>query len=385
MKDVDDEILWNIVKFGLLEDIVSKERISTRFGHAVDGVLSKIRSFNSSQFDDHFKVYGGQEKISRILNLVKKMPKLDDGRLLEGWHDPDSLPQLAAIIPSLCRPYTFMDVSFSFRYRHSIFDFIKSVKSINPDYDGRKFEYVFHHNESIRLLEKYPDLKIRLAMDGSQMAEQYSHLCYELLLRTPEERLFGKKQLYPSVEHVHIRGDYDDLSDLRHFPNIKILYVYCKEMTKIRIRNILPHLKSGLHILSIRFKSWDPEDIDALGTIFNTHPLVKFELEIDEKYPERQVVDMILESPATKLKTIEMRSFKIIKGRFSVEAMGWKELFANRELLLRLLTKFKCIKYFCKWSDKDRKAGGRIKDVCRQVEIDDHRRSIKIGPLLPDF
>lgn len=375
--DVDDQTLRNIVKYGKLENIVSKERISTKFGAAVDAVLLKIRSFDTDTRKFSMSS-SGLNGIPHNLRLIKRMPKLDDCYLLLNWgNHKESLTQLAAINSSLFRTY---GPSYILHPSSASISYIGAVKDLHPNFDGRKVEHFIGLRAAIPLLEKYPDLKLKLVMRGSEMVEPYFQLCHTLRLKDPGDRL-DRFQLYPSVEHVKINGDYGQFSDLTLFPNLKKLIVHCTATTTIKVRTVMPYLKSDLRYLEFCFKSWDADNFATLTSIINTRPLTGFKLYVIEEYPERKVLDMILDSPTSQLKELGSTTFWIDGNELKIVGKGWRELFTDKDFVMRLLLKFKHVEYILYFHEVDQLSLDMIKDICNQVEGANHRRSFKFRPL----
>lgn len=364
-----------IVKRGRIEDMLSKERISTTFGSAVDGVLSEIRSlglranylFAIIAETDQVKNEGG-------LKLVKKMPKLDDSLLLTYWEDKKSLSQLAAINQSIHR------VIYPYFAVPSLLIYIECVKDVNPDYDAQKVEYLFGLDKAIPLLEKYPDMKLKLWMESSEMSGPYYQLCHRLSMVHYDGHItLDRSRLYTSVEHVSIGGHFVQFRDLELFPNLKNLELIGGSYTKFR--DILPHLRPGLRSLSIEGLLWDRGDSNALRTVLNNHPLIEFGWDVayfGENHG-RQVVNIILDSTC-ELKSVKMKFLSIKGEELTVNWTGWKKLGIG--FLRRLLLKFQRVKYLRIQDIQDyapmtQKTLNKIIDVCHQVESANHRRSIK--------
>lgn len=374
LKDIDDETFRNIVKRGKIEDLMSKERIDTRFGSTVEDIISNVRSLDTNTNQFVISIGCNQLKIQQVLKLVKRMPKLDDGLLLKDWSDEESLSQLAAVNQSLGRCYG-PDIFYVSR-GSSLTRYIQSVKNSNPDYDAGMVEYGIELDKALPLLEKFQDMKLKLAMRGSQMASPYSRMCYILALKHPSDRL-DDRQSYPSVKAVAIH-EYGHLSDLALLPNLQALFVIAHQKVTIKVRNILPYLRSKLRILVMQLKSWDAGDFIALTTIINTHPLIEFRLDITEKYPEREILNMILNSATTKLDTLVMNSFRFRRENIYIGTNTLQQFFADKELLRRLLSKFKLVEYFIIRRNIYPVTLYQVMDVLHRVQSTDHRRSIRI-------
>lgn len=374
---VSDEILCYIFKRDRIEDIISKERVSKRFGETTNNILSMMKTLKSCT--DKFDLSKGlvtQQRRNEVFQLMKRMPKLDDGLIIYKW-DIESLTQLAAINQSMCRKRIIPSQYPEYTPDPGYVSYIEGIKVIDPQYDGKDVEFVFPYADVTSLIDKYPEMKLKSAMWPDQINSKSSATanCYSLrsLDLVDGENIH---RVLPSVKHVSMCLSQFYLDSLPFRPNISSITINeSKRMPRINMSCLLPLLHSQLQHLDIDMVKVDRKDFPALRHIFDTQPLVTFRCCITSDHAKEEVIAMILESPLNGLKKIRMESLRLSYSYRSldIEETDWSNISG---LMQRILIKFRWITNvsfdYVMDDDKIR----TITDIFGQIENADRRRSL---------
>lgn len=365
---VSDEILERITKYGMLEDIVFKERISFRFGTTTNRILSNLKTFKTKSSD--LTNCKGKVNSQRALNLMKRMPKVNDGTLIHHW-PPKLLKQLANINQSMVRCYRDWDNNIS---RASPFEvtskkylsYIRAIKVISTEYDGSDIDFVFEDGEEE--LERCTDLKLKLNGHIDSLShEKYADLYHTITLLGDHMDIDHGKR-YPNVKMLDIYDDHDP-SIMKLFPNIQHLRLFFDGCGN-NIRDISSMLVSKLSTLSIGDDEFSDGDLPALKNIIDNHPLTYLKLRTHTGDYGIQVMEMVMESPMNTLRTVRLDGMDIIGSKFSLYVTPSDQL----ELVERILLRFRRIRYFSLYYNSHDDLRNQCRELCQRIRETNHRR-----------
>lgn len=285
LSHLPDHILEMVIKNGLIEDVVSKERICKRIHNAVNVVLSKMKTIKTEiSFSDntrHLSQYEQEEMICRQqFELLKRLPNLTD---VTWWEDWDHV--LVKLLARLNQSITELK-----RDDDLVAYYIKKVKRINPSFNACDINHTFRRQEDFiwswrvanfaNLLKEFPDLKLKLEMSNGEIIdapEEKKKCCCHLVIDSKINENFSNIVDCSSISEITLHCK--DVTDLSMFDCLKTVHidVYSEDMCFRNYR--FPPRLSKLGIISA---IWDPKDNDFLEFLINTLPLQ--ELKINTKF-----------------------------------------------------------------------------------------------------
>lgn len=377
-----DEVLEIILKYGYIEDIVAKERVSTRFRNLSNRVVSKRTRFST-------RIIVNSKNVNSILGVIPKMSSLTDISSLNSFYEFTDA-QIKTLATANQQLKHFHSDS------HSVLLYIKYVKEIDPSYDASNITCSFFPDTQgyNHLRSKYPDLDIKFRTRGNTI-NQYgnSDMCGRLSLWEPEDKLDGRKS-YPSVREVETGSEYEHLTDLALLPSLEYITLYCGNSSTTNLRHICLHLSSNLHHFDIRSNGkWNEEDNSPLEFMIHNFPLKRLHITFPTNFPVEKVIQMVIDSPIRTLKELILPNFElrgkemICSSSYSGEAdcmsIRLCDTFRNIELLYPLLKRFHRVAlvristFALKQVDIH-----RIFDIFQLILSSDHRRkfNLEISP-----
>lgn len=379
MNDVSDEILYNLLYRERIEQTMSKERVSTRFGQITNKILSNVKTFKShARTFDFSKGPITRHKHKKVLELMKRMPKLDDGRIIVDW-DGETLTQLAAINQSMSRKYVNNVPYPLLPYLPGCIKYIEGIKKFDPDYDGQDVDFVFDHRRVAAFMEKYPEMKLKLAFYSDELIQgsPATDNCYSLRIWPSGDGGYISSVL-PSVKYVTMYLDRPHVDSLLFLPNIDSITIKgspvsdAPNMPRTTVRSILSMVQSELQHLEFDMVKVDREDFPALRQIIDTHRLITFECTALD-CNEMEVIEMIVSSPMNQLKYIRTKSVDLSYNHRNIlfQETNCTDILG---LMNRILIKFRWITDITFKYVLDKENICTIQSMFRDTENADHRR-----------
>lgn len=129
LNQLHDDVFHLIVKYGNIEEVVSKERISKPFQNSVSRRLSKMRKIiTDTDLCNH-----RQDQL--VLDVLRRMPNLVDGKEFRDWND-EMVKKLASINQSIA----YWDSNGP---DNTVLVYIEAVRAINLNYDASQVKFGF--------------------------------------------------------------------------------------------------------------------------------------------------------------------------------------------------------------------------------------------------
>ena len=384
INELPNENLRMILKYGLVEDVVSKERVSTRFGSIADSILA-----TKSIFTTHMILPEklGENCFDGVLKTIEKMKQLKDVSSLnvDLW-EKIRIKKLAAANQGLAITGTHLNRSIPNDVSQSCcLEYLDCVKELNPNYSGKGVQYeIIRAREGLadhvsRLREKYPELHLFIRYTntpidlyiGIEYAGLHSYLPY---------------QFRPYVKNLILSMVSFEPRDLAHYKNIESIFLQFNNLDSFTIGMISPYIVSKLRKLVI--DCWLEEQKETCSVLFteklsglrqviDSHPLVELHFsDPREIVHDRAVIRMILDSPMRTIKLIKLKSITIKRRSIDLAPQ-----FNCRDLLHGLLNRFKSVDKVtipCTYYDHD-----WVDEICSQVVLSNKRRTFMVSCVFP--
>lgn len=365
------EVLHCVLKKGYLEDIVSKERVSKRFQSIVSEVLFSKTIFEMQpqcQYYDIFPEY--------VRRAIKRMPNIRsdrDGNLgSKAWNDGNAI----IFADHLRKMVKFSSNSHASRY-------IEAMKKLDPAYTAEDIQHVFWENDlfdeqvdATRLMGKYPDLKLKIRYRRGNFEPRFHpSLYYEINVHRIKYPLTS---VYENMSEVTIDTDYENISVLKMFPNMKTLNIHAKNKGGKRgdLSKYAPYIGHNVRELSLsgELKSEDMtilcnpslnRSIKSIKTGLSGLPQLNDE-----------ILRFIIDSKRIKIKQLDIFWLKIKRRTLEVHN---DEIIEKRDLIRDVLIRFptmKRIKILHRFVVKPEES--LCRRICDDVELINRKRRIII-------
>ena len=351
INELPNENLLMILKYGLVEDVVSKERVSTRFGSNANNILAMKTKFTTYMFPSKILTYKVSENIfDGVIKTIKKMKLLKDVSSLnvDCW-GKSRIRKLAAANQGLTVTHT----SSCFDEQFCHLDYLDCVKELNPNYTGKGVQCIILYLDHVSLLRgKFPELHLvtRYADTNTTFNPNIGTI-YAIHSQVPYQFRSHLKHLFLDMNSFKPR----DLVDYKNIESVDLFFINLDSFT---IGMISPYLvTSKLKKIKINgFQRFSKETKDLVSTlsteklsglrhIIDNHPLIKLELFPSGyiKYPfqnkfvnDREVMRMVLYSPTNTIETLILPSITVKQ-----QAIDFAQQFNCRDLIPDLLHRFK--------------------------------------------
>lgn len=395
MDKLADDILICILKYGYIEDIVSKERISVRFGQIVMKVVSKMDRFPTKSRPIATKRNGLIN--SGIFETIKKMPSLTDvsNMKFDSWTF-DQVKELSRINQGITH------FNRSNRGSRKVLYYIRCVRGINPDFKGQNIRQSFDRKaaEYRDCIKRFPDLDLKVAIDGEDIIRHKVESIGHLSFRDSSDHINGT--VLPNVTTVELDTFFfRHFDDLRSLPNLKELtldYVSSATTKKAAagyrnpsfpshlLAQVNRSLPPTLRRLNFHCRSkWIPEDLPALKSIIENLGLVSlvvtYPRAFGRSFPIEDVMESVVNSPMRTLNELQLPNLKLHKVDASTTLYLFDK-FGDVQILDGLLRRFRKVtkvSISTYLMDKQLVDIERLKEMCRQVVDTDRRRTLLLN------
>lgn len=329
LNDVSDCILLVVLsQFEKIEDIVSKERISSGFRRAADLILMKKKGLNI-EITPKYSINS-----EHVLNLVKRMPKLIRIDCFR-----DNLPKgFGNVYKFISRVATINQniEKFIVPYPALSTHYVECVKKLNAIYDAANFKTVFDYDYEECLLE-YPDLKLKVQIGRRDVEEcSHKHLINQLDLHSDDTI----KEPLPSVETVVLGLDKppENLNqNLRFLRNVKefILQTYIGfDMTKFN--QVLDAVNNRFleHLEITCYGEPEADYSTRIKAFIRCKPLIRVAIETDDQNNElfHRLVNMLLH--VQNVHGHHLKKIEVADGRYEKEDGEGYSVCYNRSLIV---------------------------------------------------
>ena len=391
---LSDEVLIVVVKYGAIEDVMAKERISKRIGVLVSSLISKRRRFTTDCDPDWTGTPGTMWPrppltMDDVMTVLKRMPLLTNltGFGIENW-DLIQTKQLAMVNPNIVCFHPICNCAHL-----KVLKYIEHVKELHPDYKADRVMCTFNPKG----LGYRPDLQLKLDVRGRKAKKLNPDRIGSLSFWESKDKL-PHRVIFPNVKNVELASDYEFLSDLAALPNLKNITNYFGSSSEssseteksLRLRELYPKLSSNLRHVTINTQSeWSNEDTLPLKEIIDNIPLKSFKIKFPQNFPTREVLQFVINSPIRTLKELIIPHLEIEKddkGRTKM-SVHLTLTFNDMEQLTGLIRRFKnvdqvSISWFSIKGHQTLDVEG-IKESFRQIEMTDRRRKLDLR-IVPD-
>ena len=391
---ISDQVLIGVVKYGVIEDVLAKERISKRIGDRVSSVVSKRRRFTTDCDPDWTgtptsKSPRPQLTMNDVINVLKRMPLLTNlsGLGIGNW-DLDQTQQLAVVNPNIvCFNRDCIDPQKVLKY-------IEYVKELHPDYNGSRVMFTFfpYDDDYQLLVQRFPDLQLKLEVSAYGSKERNPDTIGFLSFWRSGDKL-PHNVIFPNVRKVQLGSDYELLNELASLPNLENITIYfvssSQSKNSLRLSELYPYLGSNLRHVTIsthKLQEWSNEDMLPLKAIIDNIPLKSLKINYVQHFPTRAVLQFVIDSPIGTLEELLIPELDIEmdeKGRTNMSV--YQEFIVrlnDMEQLTDLIRKFKKVNYVSiRWSEIE---GHQPLDVegiqesFRQFQMTDRRRKLDL-------
>ena len=397
MNRLSDEVIIVVVKYGAIEDVLAKERISKRIGVLVSSVVSKKTRFTT----DCDPIWTGTAgamwprtplTMDDVMSTLKRMPLLTSlsGFGIENW-DLVQTQQLAIVNPNIV---CFHSVC-NFDKHHKVLKYIEHVKELNPNYkgDGVMCTFDYRHSDYRALVQRVPDLHLKLRVHGWEVKELNPDRICTLSLYDSNDKL-PHRVIFQNVTMVDLITEYEFLSDFASLPNLENLTTHnrpCFEsQILLRLSMLYPYLSSDLRYLKINAHlAWHTDDTLPLKAIIDNIPLKSLKIEYPRRFPTREVLQFVIESPIRTLEELIIPHLEIKKDdKGRTKMLAHLTFTYDMEQLTDLIRRFKKVDqvsiYWSSIEDHQPLDVEGIKESFRQIEMTDRRRKLDLL-MIPGF
>ena len=346
---ISNEVLIVVVNYGVIEDVLAKERISKRFGVLVSSVVSKRRKFTTDCDPDCDPQWTGTMwprpplTMNDVMTVLKRMPMLTSlsGFGIENW-DLIQTQQLAIVNRNIVcfHPVCNHD-------HQKVLKYIEHVKELHPNYKGSRVMCTFDPNgaDYRALVERFPDLKLKLDVYGT-MAKKLKPKTIGAITFSVKKDKLPHKVIFPNVKNVLLTSNYKSWGDLASLPNLENITKYSSEPSSVSLRlsGLYPTLIPNLRFLTLDMtKEWSADDTLPLKAIIRKVPLKRLQIKFPQNFPTREVLQFVIDSPIRTLKELIIPHLEIEKdgkGRTKM-SVNVAEALHDMEQLAGLIRKFK--------------------------------------------
>lgn len=330
LNHLHDDVLHLVIKYGNIEDVVSKERVSKRFQIGVSTCLSKMKKINTET--DFFKCHLNYDHL--VLNVLRRMSNLVDGEEFEYWGE-EMVKELAIFNQSIYNWGSDDD-----RHESRMLIYIEAVRKIDPNYDANQLKFGFWirysaSNEGIRRLHNtYPNLQLKFNASFRYLHnltdfERNHCIALSIMEQDPFNYPIINSFNYSSVRQVRIWCTKGMSRDMTIFPNLGHLDISTEDQLNLKEWK-LPSKLTSLRIGSD--KPWGLADNDAMKQIVDNYSLTDLTILLDDC----DIVDVLLNSSNTSIQHVTLDQFDVLN-----EQMELSPPFMEREVMKRLLLRFK--------------------------------------------
>ena len=278
INETPDEIVRLILEYGLVEDVVAMERVSSRFQTITTSIIS-----TKTKFSTHYKV---PEKLVEnnfrgVLKTIKIMKKLKDVSSLnvDSW-EMARIKELVVANQGLTEMKTFIETGYrSHETKFCSLKYLDFVKELNPNYTGKGVRCVVNSKDVLRLKEKYSELELLI---GKGDLNTPINLNIGIVYATHKDL---PSNLRPYVKHLVLDMKSFEPRDLAEYKNMESITLRFLDIDSLTIGKIFPYIVSKLkRLVIIRRAKWSqekkvwvstlpPENLSGLKQFIDSHPL----------------------------------------------------------------------------------------------------------------
>ena len=339
INELSDENVWMILKYGLVEDVVSKERYSTRFGSIANNILAKKTKFITNM---EFLFRVSENKFHGLLHTIKKMKKLMDVTSLQVYNwENIRIKKLATTNQGI--RITRKDGDHICLFRPCSLSYLEYVKELNPNYTGKGVQHVtYWEKDVLQLKKKYPEIDILF-----ECAHEDIPINHDIGIKIARyNKLPPKLRAY--VKHLFLIPPFN-CQELSDFKKMESMFICFDKMNSFTFEMISPFIVSKLKRIIISgdvfwsekkkkyVSTLSTNKLSGLKQLIDSHPLIELILCDNEQLNFNKVLfTMVLDSPMKTIKVIRTSSISIVGQTIKIS-----EQFNCRDLLPELLNRFK--------------------------------------------
>ena len=308
-----DEIIRGILK-GSVVDVVSKERISKRFGAISRVIVAHKKTLRISE--SQASMFGFGEIFRKMENLRKILfcgPE-------EGCEPVNLGRQLAHLNPNIV---SIRDVNSSESLvRHSrdtvpiVMEYVLASYNNDKSYTGSNLEIEFPQSMADLLTRQCPGLNLKTDVWWSEAAADEMATCRWLHLEGPDGGVV-ENGTYPSVKIISIDGTFSHLESLRSFPNLEVLCLYGHGDGLVDLHQFLP---STIKKLELFFEEISDRHVSLLNSLLDNFNLTSVYLHVvnscnNEKQEFQKILYTLIRTRNQSPRTFAIKRVFKMSGR----------------------------------------------------------------------
>lgn len=368
MNSLPDEVLRVVLKKGYLEDIVSKELVSTRFQ-----MLISVELGLKTKFESKIRFPYGELSSECGWNTIKKLSNIRSDKNgnfgIELFMDETKF--LANCIPNMCK----------FCFTGHALQYIEAKKKLEPSYTAENVEVVFHENScryvggnyATELLRKYPDLKLKVKYPDETEPRFDPLLYYEIHLSNIQ---YKPRCVYENMKKVTIDSNYENISVLKLFSNMESLTIRSEDGTNTDLLKYAPYIGPNVRKLSFQIRKWRPENTPILCNLMSNYDIESIDASYIAGFPGKEILRLIIDSTWTKVKRLNIGWLNIKDKTLQIHN---DEMFDRMELIRDILIRFPRLRKLCVfYSSLDEYDEMPYRNLCDDVELINRKRKIII-------